>query len=164
MKTWVLPFRRRNGFEWTMRSRSRWNGVRTEHSSSRSMRPRVSYERTASGERACTSSPRMRAANPSATLPASSCTPTRLDDDRDGAAVGTPRSPGHVARALGEEEHDHGGDLLGLREPPERSSGAHPREHLVPVALLVGEATLVEPGAGRGRAGSDRVAADSVLG
>ena len=33
MKTWVLPFRRRNGFEWTMRSRSRWKGVRSEHSS-----------------------------------------------------------------------------------------------------------------------------------
>ena len=29
MKTCVLPFRRRNGFEWTIRSRSRWNGVRT---------------------------------------------------------------------------------------------------------------------------------------
>ena len=25
MKTCVLPFSRRNGFEWTMRSRSRWN-------------------------------------------------------------------------------------------------------------------------------------------
>ena len=34
MKTCVLPFSRRNGFEWTIRSRSRWNGVRTRHSSS----------------------------------------------------------------------------------------------------------------------------------
>ena len=29
MKTWVFPFRRRNDFECVMRSRSRWNGVRT---------------------------------------------------------------------------------------------------------------------------------------
>ena len=33
MKTCVLPFSRRNDFECTMRSRSRWNGVRSEHSS-----------------------------------------------------------------------------------------------------------------------------------
>ena len=50
MKTCVLPFRRRNGFECRIRSRSRWNGVRTPHSSSGRARPRVSYERTASGE------------------------------------------------------------------------------------------------------------------
>ena len=29
MKTCVLPFSRRNGFEWRIRSRSRWNGVRS---------------------------------------------------------------------------------------------------------------------------------------
>ena len=52
MKTWVFPFSRRNGFEWRMRSRSRWNGVRSRHSSSSRSRPRVSYERTASGESA----------------------------------------------------------------------------------------------------------------
>ena len=51
MKTCVFPFSRRNGFEWTMRSRSRWNGVRTVHSSSGSARPRVSNERTAKGDR-----------------------------------------------------------------------------------------------------------------
>ena len=50
MKTCVFPFSRRNGFEWTMRSRSRWNGVRTPHASSSRARPRVSYERTANGE------------------------------------------------------------------------------------------------------------------
>ena len=46
MKTCVFPFSRRNGFEWRMRSRSRWNGVRTPHGSSARSRPRVSYERT----------------------------------------------------------------------------------------------------------------------
>ena len=34
MNTCVLPFRRRNAFEWTIRSRSRWKGVRTAHSGS----------------------------------------------------------------------------------------------------------------------------------
>ena len=68
MKTCVLPLSRRNGFEWTMRSRSRWNGVRTGDSSSGSSRPRVSYERTASGESVRSSSSRTRAANVSATL------------------------------------------------------------------------------------------------
>ena len=66
MNTCVLPFRRRNGFEWTIRSRSRWNGVRTGESSSGRSRPRVSYERTASGESQPSSSSRMRAANVSA--------------------------------------------------------------------------------------------------
>jgi hypothetical protein len=32
-KTCVFSRRRRNAFEWTMRSRSRWNGVRRRHSS-----------------------------------------------------------------------------------------------------------------------------------
>ena len=50
MKTCVFPFSRRNAFEWTMRSRSRWNGVRTLDSSSGSALPRVSYERIAKGE------------------------------------------------------------------------------------------------------------------
>src|SRR6266542_4252011 len=50
MKTCVFPLRRRNGFEWTIRSRSRWKGVRTADSTSGCRRPRVSYERTASGE------------------------------------------------------------------------------------------------------------------
>ena len=63
MKTWVFPFRRRNGFEWTIRSRSRWNGVRTGDGSSGSARPRVSYERTASGDSHSASSARMRSSN-----------------------------------------------------------------------------------------------------
>src|SRR4051812_3426529 len=66
MNTCVLPFRRRNGFEWTIRSRSRWNGVRTGDSSSGCSRPRVSYDLTASGESDASSSSRIRAANVSA--------------------------------------------------------------------------------------------------
>src|SRR5215211_2608642 len=66
MNTCVLPFRRRNGFEWTIRSRSRWNGVRTGDSSSGWSRPRVSYDSTASGESQALSSSRVRAANVSA--------------------------------------------------------------------------------------------------
>ena len=62
MKTCVLPFSRRNGFEWTMRSRSRWNGVRTLDSSSGRSRPFVSSERTASGDRLSSSS-RIRCSN-----------------------------------------------------------------------------------------------------
>src|SRR6476659_3617896 len=53
-----------------MRSRSRWNGVRRRHSSSGASRPRVSYERTASGESHCSSCSRTASAKPSATCPA----------------------------------------------------------------------------------------------
>ena len=60
MKTWVFPFSRRNGFEWTIRSRSRWNGVRTPHGSSGRRRPLVSYERTASGDSHASSRSRTR--------------------------------------------------------------------------------------------------------
>src|SRR5437764_1990220 len=70
MKTWVLPFSRRNGFEWTIRSRSRWNGVRTPHSSSGRSRPRVSYERTASGDSHRSSRSRSSISKASTTLPA----------------------------------------------------------------------------------------------
>ncbi len=69
MKTCVLPLSRRNDFEWVIRSRSRWNGVRTPHSSSWASRPRVSYEATASGERASRSCSRTVSANRSATEP-----------------------------------------------------------------------------------------------
>ena len=62
MKTWVFPFSRRNGFEWTIRSRSRWNGVRTSDSGSGTGLPRVSNERTANGDR-LSSSARIRASN-----------------------------------------------------------------------------------------------------
>ena len=37
------------------------------------------------------------------------------------------------------EEHDHVGDLAGLREPAQRPPGGDLGEHLVAVALLVGE-------------------------
>src|SRR5215218_2913415 len=72
MKTCVLPFRRRNAFEWRMRSRSRWNGVRRRQSSSARLRPAVSYERTARAESHASSCSRMRASKASATRPASS--------------------------------------------------------------------------------------------
>src|SRR5688572_16655548 len=49
MKTCVLCFSRRNAFECTMRSRSRWKGVRSGESSSWTAR-RAGYERAASGD------------------------------------------------------------------------------------------------------------------
>src|SRR5918999_3396166 len=49
MNTCVLCLRRLNAFEWTMRSRSRWNGVRWSESGSGSSRD-AGYERVASGE------------------------------------------------------------------------------------------------------------------
>src|SRR5437588_11471420 len=49
MNTWVLCFSRRNAFECTIRSRSRWNGVRRGESSSGATR-RAGYERAASGD------------------------------------------------------------------------------------------------------------------
>src|SRR5215218_6189844 len=47
MKTWVLCLRRRNAFECTIRSRSRWNGVRWSESG---CARRAGYERVASGD------------------------------------------------------------------------------------------------------------------
>ena len=72
-------------------------------------------------------------------------------------------APGDVRGAVGEQEYDHGGDLLRLREPSERPSGADLREHLLAVPLLVGEPAVADPRGGGGRAGRDRVAADAVL-
>ena len=66
---------RRNGFEWISRSRSRWNGVLTEHGSSSRSRPRVSYDRTASGDSVDSSSARIRSANAPAIRPATSMSP-----------------------------------------------------------------------------------------
>src|ERR671934_1015934 len=59
MYTCVLCFRRRNALQWTTRSRSRWNGVRTGESSSSSSR-RAGYERCASGDRNSSSRAEMR--------------------------------------------------------------------------------------------------------
>src|SRR5687767_13718068 len=50
MNTCVLCFSRRNAFEWTIRSRSLWKGVRWSESGSGSSRT-AGYERVASGER-----------------------------------------------------------------------------------------------------------------
>src|SRR6476660_6077338 len=53
MKTCVLCLRRRNALAWTIRSRSRWNGVRTGESCSGIAR-RAGYDGVARGEnRAC---------------------------------------------------------------------------------------------------------------
>src|SRR5215212_5601302 len=49
MNTCVLCFSRRNALEWTIRSRSRWNGVRSGESSSATAR-RAGYERAAGGD------------------------------------------------------------------------------------------------------------------
>ena len=62
MKTCVLCFRRRNGFECTIRSRSRWNGVRWSESGSGSSRT-AGYERMASGESHSSSSLSIRSLN-----------------------------------------------------------------------------------------------------
>src|SRR5437764_9879438 len=62
MKTCVLCFSRRNAFEWTIRSRSRWNGVRSGESSSGWAR-RAGYDRAASGDSADSSSAAMRSGN-----------------------------------------------------------------------------------------------------
>src|SRR3954468_5366231 len=59
MKTWVLCLRRRNALEWTIRSRSRWNGVRSGESSSATAR-RAGYERAASGDNWVRSNASMR--------------------------------------------------------------------------------------------------------
>src|SRR6266496_4754997 len=159
MKTWVLPFNRRNGFEWTIRSRSRWKGVRTPHSSSARGRPRVSYERTASGESQRSSCSRTRASKASATLPAISGIRPSLDDDRDSASVHAPGGARHETGKVRAQEGDHRCDLLRLRKPAQRSAGGDAGEHLVAVALLVGEPALPQPRLrGRG-AGRDGVAA-----
>src|SRR6187551_78708 len=151
MKTCVLCFRRRNDFEWTMRSRSRWKGVRRPHSSSWIARPRVSYERTATGESEDSSCSRIRASNASATLPASSGMEPRLDDDRDGSAVSAPGGSGDIAGAIRAQEDDHGRDLLGVREAAERPALANAFENLLaalagPLCALVGQAAVGEPG------------------
>src|SRR5215216_5584682 len=49
MNTCVLCLSRRNAFEWTIRSRSRWNGVRWSESGSSRTR-RAGYDGVASGE------------------------------------------------------------------------------------------------------------------
>ena len=52
-----------------MRSRSSWNGLRSPQGSSSASRPRVAYERTASGDRRLASSASRRARKASATGP-----------------------------------------------------------------------------------------------
>src|SRR5215211_3244632 len=62
MKTCVLCFSRRNAFEWTIRSRSRWNGVRSDESSSATAR-RAGYERAARGDSCVRSNASIRSWN-----------------------------------------------------------------------------------------------------
>src|ERR671910_360762 len=62
MNTCVLCFRRRNAFECTIRSRSRWNGVRTALSSSGSRRI-AGYERVARSHRYSSSHARVRSSS-----------------------------------------------------------------------------------------------------
>src|SRR3954452_707397 len=59
MNTCVLCLGRRNAFEWTIRSRSRWNGVRTGESCSGIARS-AGYERVARGDRRACSKACMR--------------------------------------------------------------------------------------------------------
>ena len=83
--------------------------------------------------------------------------------------IGTvPPSALHAAPVTYDErgraqKDDHRGDLARLGEPAERPPRADLREHLVAVALLVGESAVAEPRLRRGRAGSHGVAADPVL-
>src|SRR5919109_2140282 len=168
MKTWVLPLSRRKAFECKIRSRSRWNGVRRRQSSSSRRRPRVSYECTASGDSQRSSCSRTRVAKASATVPARFGIESRLDDDRDGSAVGAPRRTRHVRSTLGAQKADDSGDLLRLGEAAERAARADTREYLLTrvigaSGLLVGKAPVAEPRLGRGRAGRDGVAPDALL-
>ena len=141
-KTCVLCRSRRNAFEWTMRSRSRWNGVRSRHSSSACVAPAVLVrpdgERRQPALLVLAHELRERIRHTSRELRLRH--PPRLNDDRDGPTVRAPGRAGDVRRARRAQEGDHRGDLLGLGEPAERPSRADLREHLVAVALLVGEA------------------------
>src|SRR3982074_3091715 len=131
MTTCVLRRSRRKALEWTIRSRSRWKGVRRRHGSSGLTRPRDSYEGTASGDSHRSSCSLTAASKASATLPATSGITVQrsryggeADDDRDGAPVGAPGGTRHVTRARRAEEHDDRGDLLRLGHPAERAAGA----------------------------------------
>src|SRR5262249_17893541 len=107
-----------------------------------------------------TSEARATASRAATCLPASRCRCTApagpSNDDRDRAAVGAPGGARHVAGTRRAEEGDHGGDLLGLGEPAERAPGGDLGEHLVALALLVGEPTLTQPRLRGGRARRDR--------
>src|SRR4029078_12806429 len=93
-------------------------------------RPSVSYERTAFGPRLPASSERMRSANASPTLPASSMRPAYCPSRRvqaavtsEGAglaAVDDDRRADHPRGALGDEERDDVGDLVDRPEPAPR--------------------------------------------
>ena len=84
--------------------------------------------------------------------------------------IGRPPSALQARRHVGAvraEKRDHGGDLLRLREPPERPPLAHRVQHLLaalaaPLGLLIGQASVAQPGLGGGGPGSDGVAADPV--
>ena len=70
MNTWVFCLSRRNALQCTIRSRSRWKGVRSEQSSSSGRsRPAPPYERTASGDSDASSTEAMWEAKRSATGP-----------------------------------------------------------------------------------------------
>ena len=119
-KTCVLWRRRRNALEWTIRSRSRWNGVRRRHSSSGASRPRVSYERTASGESHCSSCSRTASAKPSATCPAISDILSETSP-----VAGGPEAAGTVdtcADAPASPSRRPARRCLRLGEPPARRS------------------------------------------
>jgi hypothetical protein len=76
MNTCVLCFSRRKALQCTMRSRSRWNGERSEHSSgSGCSLPWLADERTASGSSSTSSAAARRARNPAATGPFGSSKP-----------------------------------------------------------------------------------------
>src|SRR5215218_899796 len=151
MKTCVLCFSRRKAFEWTIRSLSRWNGVLRRHSPSSSYaRPRVSYERTASGDSQLSCS-RTRASNSSATRPARSgiFSPT-LDDDGDGSAVNAPGGSCDEVGAVRAQKRDHRRDFLRLGKAPQRAALSDIREHLLtalpaPLRRLVSETAVREP-------------------
>ncbi len=70
------------------------------------------------------------------------------------------QAAGDVRRAIGAEEDDHGGYLLGRRQTSQRAAGADPGEYFVAVASqLVREPALAEPRLRRRGTGRDGVAA-----
>ena len=177
-----------------MRSRSRWNGVRTRHSSSGRSRPRVPYDHRERPQprllvlldrlpiRVCDRSgerghlrPRLVARSAAECAvkmgePEERSDSVRtllmgLDNDRDGAAVGAPRGPRHVAAPRSKQRKAITAAISSQfgqaaeRPPGLTDANTSSRGSFSPRRLLVGEAAVAQPGGRRRRTRRDGVAA-----